>query len=248
MTRVLVIGEGKMGRAAAEVAALRGCIVVGLVGRKEMARGVTAGVADVAVEFTSPESAAGNVLACLAVGLPVVSGTTGWDAQLQEVRARVAREGGALLHAPNFSVGVYVFRAIVAAAAGAVANVSEGGNAKGGDATESAAVATSFAAQIIETHHEAKRDAPSGTARLLARTAEETLRENVGIVSVRLGHVPGTHEFVLDAPFEQIRLTHEARDRRVFADGAVAAARWLVGRRGVFTFDDFMQSPREEQS
>ncbi|HEX8907434.1 MAG TPA: dihydrodipicolinate reductase C-terminal domain-containing protein, partial [Longimicrobiaceae bacterium] len=97
-----------------------------------------------------------------------------------------------------------------------------------------------FDAHIIETHHTAKKDAPSGTAGLVERAARQALGRAVPITSVRVGHVPGTHELVLDAPFEQITLTHTARDRRVFADGALAAARWLVGRTGVFTMDDVL--------
>jgi 4-hydroxy-tetrahydrodipicolinate reductase len=94
-----------------------------------------------------------------------------------------------------------------------------------------------FDAQMVETHHKGKLDAPSGTARVLIEKASRALAKEIPITSVRTGHVPGTHELLLDAPFEQIRLVHEARDRRVFAAGALTAARWLVGRRGVFSMD-----------
>lgn len=224
MTRVLVIGDGKMGRAVAQVAAERDCTVVAVLGPQDMPAGVKSGVADVAIEFTEPRAAAANVRACLAAKLPVVSGTTGWDAELSVVRDE-ARSGGAFLHAPNFSVGVHVFRQLVEAAAKQLAKLPPG----------------AFAAQFVETHHAAKLDAPSGTAKMLARVAAEALQREVPVTSVRVGHVPGTHEFVLDAPFEQIRLVHEARDRRVFAEGAVMAAKWLVGKKGVFTFDDVLR-------
>ena len=90
------------------------------------------------------------------------------------------------------------------------------------------------------THHAQKLDAPSGTARALAADAEAASGRAIPITSVRVGRVPGTHELILDAAYEQVRLVHEARDRRVFAAGALAAARWLAGRRGVFTLDDFL--------
>jgi len=221
--RVLVIGDGKMGRAVSQVAVERGCVLVGMFGPHEMSRGVPRGLADVAIEFTQPEAAAANVRACIAAKVPVVSGTTGWDAELDAVREEVTKAGGALLHAPNFSLGVHVFRRLVEAAAKITAKAP-------------------FAAHLVETHHAAKLDAPSGTARLLANAAQSAGLGDLPITSIRVGHVPGTHELVLDAPFEQIRLVHEARDRHVFADGAVAAARWLIGKRGVFTFEDYVAS------
>jgi 4-hydroxy-tetrahydrodipicolinate reductase len=109
-------------------------------------------------------------------------------------------------------------------------------------AAELLAKTPGFEAQIIETHHSAKKDAPSGTAATLAASASTAWGKKIPITSVRVGAVPGTHEFVFDAPFEQIHLEHIARDRRVFADGALVAARWLIGKRGVFTMRDILSS------
>jgi 4-hydroxy-tetrahydrodipicolinate reductase len=127
-----------------------------------------------------------------------------------------------MLSAPNFSVGVAVFDRVVAEAARLFGRLD------------------GFDAHLIETHHAAKKDAPSGTAGALATTASAALGRAIPVTSVRTGHVPGTHEVVFDAPFEQVRLVHEARDRRVFAEGALVAARWIVGRRGVFTMADVL--------
>jgi 4-hydroxy-tetrahydrodipicolinate reductase len=179
--------------------------------------------AQVAVEFTVSAAAAWNIRGCVAAGVPVVSGTTGWDPERPGVEAEVRRSGGALLWSPNFAVGVHVFARIVEEAARAVGHV-------GG-----------FDAHLLETHHARKRDAPSGTARLLAARAKAGLSREITITSVRTGSVPGTHEMLFDAEFEQLRLVHEARDRRVFAAGALAAARWIVGRTGVFTMDDLLR-------
>jgi 4-hydroxy-tetrahydrodipicolinate reductase len=219
---------GKMGHALQQLAPERGFEVVasmdqGAVITRESLKG-----AQVAIEFTEPASAAANVRACLAAGCPVVVGTTGWYAELPAVRAETERAGGALLTAPNFSIGVAIFDRVVAEAAKLFDSV------------------TGFDRHLVETHHAAKRDAPSGTAILLARTAEGASGKAMPITSVRTGSVPGTHEVVFDAPFEQIRLVHEARDRRVFAEGALAAARWLVGRRGVFTMQDVLGSPHPD--
>jgi 4-hydroxy-tetrahydrodipicolinate reductase len=219
--RLLVIGDGKMGRAVAQLAAERGLTVVGVYGPTEMAQPIAPGIADVAIEFTQPDAAASNVRAALTAGLPVVCGTTGWDAELAAVRGEVLSTTGALLHAHNFSLGVFLFRQLVEQAA----RLRRG---------------TAFDAHLVETHHTAKLDAPSGTARMLAEAATAASGDALPVSSVRVGSVPGTHTLILDAPFEQIRLTHDARDRRVFADGAVAVAQWLVGRRGNFSFDDYV--------
>jgi 4-hydroxy-tetrahydrodipicolinate reductase len=220
-----LIGVGKMGQALAQLAPERGFEVVARIDHgTEITRKTLAGAA-VAIEFTSPAAAAANVRACLAAGVPVVVGTTGWYDELPAVRAETEKAGGALLTAPNFSIGVAIFDRVIAEAARLFDAVP------------------GFDRHLIETHHAAKKDAPSGTAALLARTAEGSGSKPMPITSVRTGSVPGTHEVVFDAPFEQVRLVHEARDRRVFAEGALTAARWLVGRRGVYTMQDVLGAP-----
>lgn len=223
---VALVGMGKMGRALAALAPERG---VRVVAELDPARAGYTGItrdslrgAQVAIEFTTPDAAPANARACAAAGCPVVVGTTGWYDQLPAVAAEVERAGGAILTAPNFSVGVAVFDRVVAEAARLFAHLD------------------GFDAHLVETHHAAKKDAPSGTAGALAKTASAALGRAIPVTSIRTGHVPGTHEVVFDAPFEQVRLIHEARDRRVFAEGALVAARWLVGRRGAFTMADVL--------
>ena len=217
-----LIGMGRMGRALAELAPARGFDVVARVEHGQSITRESLQDAAVAIEFTTPGAAVANVLACAAAGCPVVVGTTGWYDELPTVRAGIERAGTALLHAPNFSVGVAIFDRIVA------------------EAARLFAVVPGFESHLVETHHSAKKDAPSGTAAALARTAETASGQPMPVTSVRVGSVPGTHEIVFDAPFEHVRLVHEARDRRVFAEGALTAARWLVGRRGVFTMQDVL--------
>lgn len=178
---------------------------------------------DVAIEFTEPSAAVANVLACARAGLPIVVGTTGWYEQLDAVKAEVTRLGGSMFWAPNFSLGVAVLSAAIDAATAALKGVS------------------GFDVHMIETHHAAKKDKPSGTAAALAAVGARNLGKDIPITSVRTGQVPGTHELVIDAAFEQLRLVHEARDRRVFADGAISAAEWLHGRPGIFTMSDLLQ-------
>jgi len=225
--RVAIVGDGKMGRAVADLARERGWTVTALLGveENEAGDGLTRdrlGDTEVVIEFTEPAAAPANILAAVRAGYPVVTGTTGWGDQLERVTKGVLDVQGALVHAPNFSVGVNLFLALAAAA---------------GDVMRRA---PQFDAHIVETHHAANKESPSGTAIALERAAASALARSIPITSVRTGHVPGTHELSFDGPFETIRLTHTARDRRVFADGALHAAEWVRGRRGVFTMRDVL--------
>ena len=230
--RIALIGMGKMGRAIAQLAPERDATIVaeldsahasgGLVTRESL------NGAHVAIEFTQPAAAPANIRACIAAGCPVVVGTTGWYDELPALTREIVAAGGALLSAPNFSVGVAIFDRVVAEAARLFGRVS------GVDA------------HLVETHHREKKDAPSGTAAALARTVESAMKRPIHITSVRVGSVPGTHEVVFDSAFEQVRLVHEARDRRVFAEGALVAARWLVGRTGVYGMQDVLTTEPNE--
>ena len=225
---VAVIGDGKMGQAIRQLALDKGWKVTAILGERENAggAGITArslGNPQVAVEFTQPDAAVGNIIACLKAGVPIVVGTTGWYQSLSEV-TRVAKESGTgLLWAPNFSLGVNVLIEL-ARYAGTMMRSLEG-----------------FDAHIVETHHAAKKDAPSGTAIAMAKAASDALDRPIPTTSVRMGSVPGTHELIFDGAFEQLSLTHLARDRRVFAEGALKAADWLIGKKGVFTMRDVLE-------
>lgn len=230
--KIALIGDGKMGRAIAPLAVARGHIVTVTLGAGDNASGKAIsrealGNPDVAIEFTEPSAAATNIRACARAGLPVVVGTTGWYDELDAVIEEVKGLDGSMFWAPNFSLGVAVLSAAIEAASSALRGVA------------------GFDVHMIETHHAAKKDRPSGTAASLAKIAGRGLGREVSITSVRTGFVPGTHELVIDAAFEQLRLVHEARDRRVFADGAISAAEWLQGRKGVFTMSDMLRH-REE--
>ena len=227
---IAIIGDGKMGQAIQQLAVEKGWKVVALLGERESASGrainaATLGDADVAVEFTQPDAAVANTTASLRAGVPIVVGTTGWYDSLPEV-TRIAKEAGTgLLWSPNFSLGVNVLIEL-ARYAGTLMRPLEG-----------------FDAHIVETHHSRKKDAPSGTAIALGKAASDTLDRPIQMTSIRTGSVPGTHELIFDGLFEQLSLTHVARDRRVFAEGALQAADWLVGKKGVFTMRDVLSLP-----
>lgn len=232
--KLAIIGDGKMGQAIRLLALERGWRVTAVVGERESADGVgisrlSLGEPDVAVEFTQPSAAVPNVMACLRARVPVVVGTTGWYDSLQEVTRVATETGTGLLWSPNFSLGVNVLIELARYAAGLMSHLED------------------FDAHIVETHHAKKKDAPSGTAIAIAKAASDALERPIPTTSVRTGFVPGTHELVFDAAFEQLSLTHIARDRRVFAEGALKAADWLVGRKGVFTMRDVLELPARSQ-
>jgi 4-hydroxy-tetrahydrodipicolinate reductase len=224
---IAIIGDGKMGQAIRQLAAEKGWSVTAVIGERESAHGggITAGSlgkADVAVEFTQPDAAVANVVASLRAGVPVVVGTTGWYDSLSEVTSVAKETGTGLLWSPNFSLGVNVMIEL-ARYAGTLMRPLEG-----------------FDAHIVETHHSRKKDAPSGTAIAIGKAASDALDRPIPTTSVRTGSVPGTHELIFDGAFEQLTLTHLARDRRVFAEGALQAASWLIGKKGVFTMRDVL--------
>lgn len=226
---IAIIGDGKMGRTIGQMVQEKGWHLTAMLGPEHNrgGEGITRralGDPDVAIEFTEPASAVSNIMACIHEGVPVVVGTTGWYSSLPSIIEAANEEGAALLWAPNFSIGVTLFVEL-AREAGRIMGKSE------------------FAAAMVETHHSAKKDAPSGTAIAIAKAMEGPLGKPLPVTSVRTGSVPGTHEIIFDAPFEQISMRHEARDRRVFADGALRAAEWLRGKKGVFTMRDVLGFP-----
>ena len=227
---IAIIGDGKMGQAIRQLALESGWTVSAMIGERESAGGSgigtgSLGSADVAVEFTQPDAAVANIAASLRARVPIVVGTTGWYDALPEV-TRIAKETGTgLLWSPNFSLGVNVLIEL-ARYAGTLMRPLEG-----------------FDAHIVETHHSRKKDAPSGTAIAIGKAASDALDRPIPTTSVRTGSVPGTHELLFDGAFEQLSLTHVARDRRVFAEGALQAAGWLIGKKGVFTMRDVLELP-----
>jgi 4-hydroxy-tetrahydrodipicolinate reductase len=229
--RIAIIGSGRMGHAVRALAEAQKWSVVAQLGRAQTERDepllAALREADVAIEFTTAAETPSLLERMAGADCPIVSGTTGWLQQRSRVESAVRERGGALLWAPNFALGVQVLWRASAYAAKMFSGIP------------------GFAPHIVETHHAAKQDAPSGTAIELQHRVQEAWRTAVPVTSVRVGHVPGTHSLVVDGTFEQLRLTHEARDRMVFAEGALTASAWLAerwgeGKRGVFGMDDLL--------
>jgi 4-hydroxy-tetrahydrodipicolinate reductase len=180
--------------------------------------------ADVAVEFTVPGAVPGNVEALAAQGVPVVVGTTGWLEHMDRVRAAVDRHQTGLVWSPNFSIGVNVFLRVVREASRLLANEAQ------------------YGAWAWEIHHNTKKDAPSGT--LLALVSEMKAAgytRAIDASSNRAGTHPGTHEIGFDSAADTIALRHTARSREGFARGALRAAQWIPGKRGVFEFKEVLE-------
>ena len=175
---------------------------------------------EVAIDFSIADAVPKNVEACARAGVPLVVGTTGWQSEVEQIRNLVQRHDGALIYGANFSVGVQVFYRIAAHAAELFRDLD------------------SYDPFIEEAHHKRKRDAPSGTAIHLHKLVAEKLAREAPVASTRAGHIPGTHRVGFDSVADQITLTHTARSREGFAAGALIAAQWLVGRKGVYEFSE----------
>jgi 4-hydroxy-tetrahydrodipicolinate reductase len=225
--KLLLVGRGRMGSLVDDLAASYGAEVVGRVDIENCSETMLsserwAGV-DVAIDFTTPEAVARNVPVLARRGINLVIGTTGWQADEPALRALAADAGIGVVAAANFSTGVTVLEAVVARAATLLAMHEE------------------YGAFIHEAHHAAKKDAPSGTALALQRAMERAgYQRPIDLSSTRAGAIPGIHTIGFDGAAETITITHTARDRSIFARGALQAARWVMGRRGWFSMRDVL--------
>jgi 4-hydroxy-tetrahydrodipicolinate reductase len=180
---------------------------------------------DVAIDFSTADAVPPHVTACAQAGVPLVEGTTGWRDREPEVREAVQKGGGAMVYGANFSIGANLFLRLVTRAAELFGGIGD------------------YEPFIEEAHHATKRDAPSGTALHLRDVLGGTAGwrgHPISVVSTRAGQIPGTHRVGFDSAVDQIVLEHAARSRDGFAAGALVAASWIVGRRGVFTFDEVL--------
>ena len=236
--RIGLLGYGKMGKAIERIARDQHIDIAWTLTRDNRAAGTPELLrqADVVIEFTRPEAAYENVMSCLQAGVPVVSGTTGWLEQLADAEAWCTEHRGALLWASNFSVGVNLLFAVNRYLARLMNTRPE------------------YQPALTEIHHIHKLDAPSGTAITLAQEILATLDRKSGwrlqpdlpgptdipITALRENEVPGTHIIRWSGPVDEILLEHRAHSRDGFAAGAVLAARWLVGKTGVFRMNDVL--------
>ena len=223
--KLALIGHGAMGQLVENLARVAGDEIRATITSSESSLnaeelGARLLGCDAAIDFSVGSAVVRNAGACAWAGIPLVEGTTGWKDQEAEVRQLIKERDGALVFGANFSIGVNVFYRMVEHAAGLMSGLDQ------------------YQAFIAEEHHSRKRDAPSGTALKLKELMAATIKADIPVTSLRAGHIPGTHCVGFDSAADQIELTHTARSREGFAAGALLAARWIVGRKGVFEFSE----------
>ena len=174
------------------------------------------------IDFSVAEAVRRNVEACVLTGVPLVEGTTGWNAERADIERHLREGSGAMVFGANFSIGVNMFYRIVDFASELFARFPE------------------YEAFMEEQHHSRKKDAPSGTALKLKDIVAEHIKTDLSVSATRAGNIPGTHRVGFDGPADQILLEHTARSREGFAAGAILAAEWIVGKTGFYEFSDVM--------
>ena len=221
MHKLAIVGYGKMGRMIESLAPEYGFSVDARIDVNDDMKAAQG--ADVAIEFSTPEAAVGNIEKLAALGVPVVVGTTGWSAEMERARASIVAHETAMVWSPNFSIGVNVFSRLVREAAKLLADEPQ------------------YGAWAWEIHHITKKDAPSGTLiKLVNEMKTAGYERGIDMGSNRAGAHPGTHEIGFDSAADTITLRHAARSREGFARGALKAARWIVGKQGVFEFGEVL--------
>lgn len=236
--KIALIGYGKMGKAIEEIATEHGHIIPLKITTSNLADLTQKNLeqCDVAIEFTNPENAVNNMKACIDAGIPVVCGSTGWTEQEGDIKNYCLEHDGTLIYASNFSIGVNIFFQINKQLAKMMASRKE------------------YAVSIQEIHHTQKKDAPSGTAITLAQqiiaerddksewTLDNSPQQNqIGITSTRTDPAPGTHHIIYSSAVDNIEITHTAHNRKGFAAGALIAAEYIAGRKGIFTMEDVLK-------
>ncbi len=234
---IALLGYGKMGHAIEEIALQRGHTIVLRITDQNLNEFTKENIlkAEVAIEFTNPQSAVTNILFCLNENVPVISGTTGWLSQLKIVEEKCKEVNGSFLYSSNFSVGVNIFFELNKKLASLMKAHTE------------------YEIQLEEIHHTQKKDAPSGTAITLAEEIihsstqknkwvnDIAKNENeLSIVSKRTDEVPGTHSVKYFSSIDDIEIIHTAHNRKGFAQGAVFAAEFIQGKKGIFSMKDVL--------
>jgi len=230
--KIALLGYGKMGKAIEKIALERQHEIVLKIDKDDLFYDIKK--ADVAIDFSSPESAFDNIESCIQNNVPVISGTTGWLSRYDDIVKICQKENGAFVYASNFSVGVNVFFKLNEYLAKLMQNIN------------------GYDILMEETHHIHKLDAPSGTAITLAEQIlkysdktnweiEKSSEDQLFIDVKRKGEVPGTHKISYKSNVDEIQIEHKAFNRRGFALGAIIAAEWILGKTGVFKMDDVLQ-------
>ena len=229
--KIALLGYGRMGKEIEKIALSRGHEIVI---RKDVNDEIDITLADVAIDFSVPHSAFNNIKNCINNNVPVISGTTGWLEKYEDAVALCEEKNSAFIYASNYSLGVNIFFELNKQLAKMMRSLED------------------YNISMEEIHHTKKLDAPSGTAITLAegiienstkenwKLGDKTSKENIPIIAKRIPDVPGTHAVWYDSEVDSIEIKHTANNRKGFALGAVVAAEWIIGKKGVFTMKDVL--------
>ena len=219
--KIAILGNGKMGKRIGELAKRNRDKIVAVSSSNRPAISIDLSVADVAIDFSTPSSAFENISHAISSGIPVVSGTTGWLEKMKDIERLCIERNGAFLYASNFSLGMNIFFEINKKLAELMKNHK-------------------YESKIHETHHTEKLDSPSGTAIALAEQMENILNTKSQITNDRINNVTGTHQITYSSSVDEIEIKHIAKNRDGFAIGAIIAAEWIIGKKGIFSMKDVL--------
>ena len=217
--KICIIGYGKMGKMVEKIAISKGHSINQII---DSPNDEVDGNADVAIIFSTPESAVLNIMKCFEKKLPVVCGTTGWLNDIEKIKKYCETNNSTFLFSPNFSLGVNLFFKINNSVSKIMRNSDE------------------FDLRISEVHHTSKIDSPSGTALKIKKDIDSILNKDVQIESKRIGSNNGTHEVIYESFSDLIKISHTAKNRDSFALGSIVCAQWIISQNGFFEMDDFL--------
>ena len=220
--KIAILGNGKMGKRVSELATERGHQIVCISDSNTPANTIDLSIADVAIDFSTPTTAFDNISHAINSGIPVISGTTAWLNKLQDVINLCNKKNGAFLYASNFSLGVNIFFEL---------------NKKLAEMMKE----HNYESKIHEIHHSQKLDSPSGTSITIAEHMDEILESKTQITSDRVNDVHGTHKISYTSGIDEIEIIHTAKNRDGFAIGAIIAAEWIIGKKGIFSIKDVLK-------
>ena len=218
---IAILGNGRMGKRISELATEKGHTIVATSSSEKPANTLDLSSADVAIDFSTPSAAFENISHALNSGIPVISGTTAWLSKLEDVKDLCLQKEGAFLYASNFSLGVNLFFELNKKLAQLMKNHD-------------------YESKIHEVHHTRKLDSPSGTAITLGKQMQEITNSKSVINADRIDDVAGTHIISYTSVVDEIEIKHTAKNRDGFAKGAIIAADWIIGKKGVFSMKDVL--------
>jgi len=219
--KIAILGNGRMGKRINELAKERGHSIIAVSSSEKPTQILDISAADVAIDFSTPTTAFNNISHALESSIPVISGTTGWLDKLSEIEVLCANNSGAFLYASNFSLGMNIFFELNKNLAKLMQNQN-------------------YKSSIHEIHHTEKIDSPSGTAKNLGKQMGEILNNTTPITAERIADETGTHTVTYSSSVDDIEITHTAKNRDGFAMGAIIAAEWIIGKKGIFSMKDVL--------